>query len=190
MQITHSRLVRASRRHAHRRLEYHLQNSRSVNGPAYDLLLVAHVASALVGFGAIAAGGVAAASSQGCDDPANDTSVRRFFKRGRDWPARMIFLVPVLGLILLFGGPRSDQRAAWPWIGLCIWIVAVGVASGICWPAERAAQEALSELTGAPGEDGTSLVAEFRASCRRMELATGAISVCFVAAVAVMIIQP
>jgi hypothetical protein len=166
-----------------------------VSGPAYDLLLVAHVVVALVGFGAIAAAGIAASSSLRCDDPANDASVRRFFKKGRDWPARMILLVPVLGLALLLGGDRSAESAAWPWVGLCIWVVAAGVASGICWPAEHAAQTALGELAvAAGGEDADgaaeSLVAEFRASCRRMELATGAISVCFVAAVAVMIVQP
>jgi len=161
-----------------------------VSGPAYDLLLVAHVLVALVGFGAIAAGGLAASSARRSGDPANDASVRRFFKQGRDWPARVIFLVPVLGLALLFGGSRSQVGASWPWIGLCIWIVAAGIASGMCWPAEHAAQITLAELTGDPDGDTASLVADFRASCHRMELATGAISVCFVAALVVMIVQP
>jgi hypothetical protein len=161
-----------------------------VSGPAYDLLLVAHVAVALVGFGAIAVAGLAASTSRRCEDPANDLATRRFFKPGRDWPARAILLVPVLGLALLYGGDRSDVGSAWPWIGLGIWVAAVGIASGVCWPAERAAQQTLEALTGAPADARASLVAQFRASCRRMELATGAISVCFLAAVAVMIFQP
>jgi uncharacterized membrane protein len=161
-----------------------------VSRPVYDLLLVAHVFVGLVGFGAIAIAGLAAAAARRSGDPATDASVRRFFKPGPDWPARMVLLVPVLGLGLLYGGDRSKVGTPWPWIGLCIWILAVGIASGICWPAERAAQTKLGELTGAPAEGSASLVAQFRASCRQMELATGAISVCFVAAVAVMIIQP
>jgi hypothetical protein len=161
-----------------------------VSGPAYDLLLVAHVFVGLVGFGAIAIAGVAAATARQSGDPSNDASVRRFFKPGPDWPARLILLVPVLGLALLYGGDRSGAGTAWPWIGLCIWVVAVGIASAICWPAERAAQTTLGELSGAPAEDSAALVAQFRTSCRQMELATGAISVCFVAAVVVMIIQP
>lgn len=171
-------------------MELDLQNSRSVSGPAYDLLLVSHVVVALVGFGAIAVAGLAASSSRRSDNPASDAATLRFFKQGPDWPARTIFLVPMLGLALLFGGDRTDLHAAWPWIGLCIWVVAAGIASGVCWPAERSAQATLEELTAAPADELASLVAEFRASCRTMELATGAISVCFVAAVAVMIIQP
>jgi hypothetical protein len=188
--LTHQRLTAGGCPVAHPGLEIDLQNSCSVSGPAYDLLLVAHVLVALVGFGAIAVAGLAASSSRRCEDPANDASARRFFSPGRDWPARMILLVPVLGLGLLFGGDRSAASAAWPWIGLCIWLVAAGIASGICWPAEQAAQEALREVVVSNEQDRAPLVAEFRASCRRMEAATGAISVCFVAAVVVMIVQP
>jgi len=148
------------------------------------------VAVALLGFGAIAVAGLAASSSRRSAHPSADAATRRFFKHGRDWPGRTILLVPVLGIALLYGGDRSDVGAAWPWISLGIWVVATGIASGVCWPAERAAQETLERLIAAPANESASLVAEFRASCRRMELAAGAISVCFVAAVAMMIIQP
>jgi hypothetical protein len=169
--------------------------------PAYDVLLVAHVLSAVLGFGAIAIAGGEASSARRSADPASDEGVRRFFKPGRDWPARTILFVPVLGLGLLFGGDRPDVRAVWPWIGLGIWVVAVGVATAVCWPAERSAQLALSALvdSGAAAEatpaDGspeapTPLIEDFRSACRRMELAAGAISLCFFAAVVVMVAQP
>jgi peptidoglycan/LPS O-acetylase OafA/YrhL len=148
--------------------------------PAYDILLVAHIAAAVLGFGAIAVGGYTAASARRHPDPFGDEAVVRFFKPGRDWPARTIYLVPLLGLGLLFGGDGSAAGQPWPWIGLSIWVVAVGLATGMCWPAERRAQEALA--------DGA--LERFRGECRRMELATGAISVCFVAAVVVMVVQP
>jgi hypothetical protein len=162
----------------------------AVSTPAYDLLLVAHVLAALVGLGAIAAAGVAASSGRGSPDPVSDESVRRFFKPGPDWPARAIYLVPLLGLALLFGGDRGDAHAAWPWIGLGLWIVAAGLATGVTWPAERNAQNALAELRGAPPETSRALLWQFRESCRRIEVAAGAISVCFVAAIVVMIVQP
>jgi hypothetical protein len=168
----------------------HLQNSRPVSRPAYDLLLIAHVIAAVIGFGAIAAAGWAASAARRSADPGGDEAVRRFFKKGRDWPARAIFLVPLLGLGLLFGGDRSDVHTAWPWIGLSLWLIATGLASGRCWPAERAAQDALAELvdSGSAAAEGT--LEAFRRSCRTMELSVGAISVCFVAAVAIMILQP
>ncbi|MGA2209601.1 MAG: hypothetical protein ABSH30_08200 [Acidimicrobiales bacterium] len=158
--------------------------------PAYDLLLIAHVIAAFIGFGAIAAAGWAASSARRSADPVGDEAVRRFFKKGRDWPARAIFLVPLLGLGLLFGGDRSDVPAAWPWIGLSLWLIATGLASGRCWPAERAAQDALAELVESGSAAAAGTLEVFRRSCRTMEQSVGAISICFVAAVALMILQP
>lgn len=192
-----------------------------MSGPLYDVILVAHVVAAVVGFGALAASGVAASSGRRSPDPVGDESVRRFFRVGRDWPARAIFLVPVFGLILLLGGDRSSLHEVWPWIGLGLWTATAGVATARCWPAETAAQRAFAVLTatgdgaagnvteagGAP-ETGTgpgaatsgaaaagaaevaSPLSEFRAACRRMEAAAGVTSICFVAAVVVMIWQP
>jgi hypothetical protein len=164
-----------------------------VSAPAYDVLLVLHVVAALVGFGAIAVAGVRARAGRRSTDPADDPSLRRFFAPGRDWPARSIFLVPLLGLGLLFGGDRPEVSAPWPWIGLVIWTAAAGVATGVCWPAERRAQEALDHLgpDGGTGEETRpEWSAAFRTSCRRMERSVGWISLCFLAAVAVMVLQP
>jgi hypothetical protein len=192
-----------------------LQDSPAMSGPLYDLLLVGHVVVAVVGFGAVAVSGRMASSAYRTADPAGDPRVLRFFREGPDWPARAIFLVPVLGLALLFGGDRSDVHAAWPWIGLAIWVGVAGLATAWCWPAEQAAQAALARLVSlrdvASLRDGASLrdeaslgrplaerdgeavrgaLPEFLAACRSLERASGVISVCFVLAVAVMIIQP
>ena len=172
------------------RVEFHLQNSPFVSQPLYDLLLVAHVVVAVVGFGAIAAAGLAASSARGCRDPAGDEAVRRFFKTGPDWPARFILGVPLLALALLFGGDRAAVHFPWPWIGLSLWTLATGVATALCWPAEHNAQRALVALQAAAPEASDGLLGQFREECRRIELAAGAISVCFVAAVLVMIFQP
>jgi len=168
--------------------------------------MVAHVLASVLGFGAIAVAGGEASRARRSAEPATDEGTRRFFKPGRDWPARTIFLVPLLGLGLLFGGDRSDVGSVWPWIGLGIWVVAVGIATGVCWPAERSAQLALAALVdgdaglagpvgeGLPPAPGSpapgSPLEDFRAACRRMELAAGAISLCFLAAVVVMVAQP
>lgn len=177
-----------------------------VSSPGYDALLVAHVAAGLVGFGAVAIGGLEARKARQSPDPAGNEGCRRFFKPGIDWPARLIFLVPVLGLWLLFGGEAADEHAAWPWAGLVVWVLAVGVASGMGWPAERRAQAALAGLAadrgvggvesadpvgGYPvGSPGGGKLAEFREACRVMERASGLVNVCFVAAVILMIVQP
>lgn len=188
--FTSARLPLARDAAAHRRSEFRLQNSVLVSRPVYDIVLVAHVAAALIGFGAIAAGGLAASAARRASDPASDDGIRRFFKRAPDWPARAIFLVPVLGLILLLGGDRAAMGDPWPWIGLGLWVVAAGVATAQCWPAERRAQEALAALCEPVPCPSEVQLRQFRDACQRMELAVGAISVCFVAAILVMVLQP
>ncbi len=162
-----------------------------VSAPSYDVLLVAHAAVALLGFGAIAVAGLRARAGRQSGDPAADIALRRFFAPGRDLPARAIFLVPLLGMALLFGGDRADVSAAWPWIGLGLWVVAAGLASGMCWPAERRAQQALEHLDSADDDEERSLwSARFREACVRMERSVGSITMCFLAALAVMVLQP
>jgi len=157
--------------------------------PGYDLLLVAHVAAGVVGFGAIGASGVEARAGRRSPDPARDLALRRFFAPGVDWAARVVFLVPILGLPLLFGAAPQDESLAYPWVGLGLWVAATGVATASCWPAERRAQQVLARLAEAPGSEPTAL-AEFRQACTAMERAVGVISLLFLAAVAVMIAQP
>lgn len=159
--------------------------------PAYDIGVVAHVVAGVVGFGAIAVGGYEASRAQRLVNPVEDPRARRFFRGGIDWPGRLIFLVPLIGLALLFSGDRSDLHRAWPWIGLTFWLASAGLATALCWPAERRAQRLLA--SAAEAEDETAAlgaVASFRKACRDMETAAGMISICFLAAVAVMIIQP
>lgn len=167
-----------------------------MSGALYDLVLIAHVVAGVVGFGALAAGGFAASAARHSPDPLGEEAVRRFFKPGRDWPARLIFLVPVLGLLLLFGGDRPAAHDPWPWIGLGLWLVTAAVATARCWPAEAQAQRAFAALSSSAssGRGGAgveaSLLGDFRSACRRMEAAAGLTSICFLAAVVVMIWQP
>ncbi len=157
--------------------------------PLYDALLILHVLTAVVGFGSLAVGGLAAAAGRRSRDPAGDERVLRFFREGIDWPARAVLLVPVLGLALLFGGDRSNETMPWPWLGLAIWGTAVAIMCFVSWPAERAAQRELAALQA--GEDGDgSRAGGFSAACTRMESAAGLTSVCFAFAVAIMIWQP
>ncbi len=150
--------------------------------PLYDALLVCHLAAALIGFGAVAIGGWSAADGQKAASPRSDERLLRFFKPGRDWPSRLVLVVPVFGLALLLGGDRSAIAHPWPWAGLFVWLVAAGHLLGLGWPAEHRAQQALA---GGEGD-----LEEFRSACKKMERAAAVASVCFVAAVILMIWQP
>ncbi len=153
----------------------------AVSGPAYDIVEVLHVASAVVAFGSLAATGRYSSSLRQRADPLSDASARRYFKSGRNWAEWALFLVPLFGGTLVGMGGAAIADHAWPWIGLGIWLAAAGVATGGVFPAERRIQEHLALSTD---------VAAIRLSARTCERWSAVTSVCFVAALVVMVWQP
>ena len=159
-----------------------------MNGTAHGALVVLHVVSAVVGFGAVAVTGAYAAAARASPDPLGEVPLIRYFRPGTNWAARTLLVIPVFGMALVFSGHRSTVSEAWPWIGLGLWVVACGLASAVCWPAERAIQ---LWLAGRPDPNrGAVDLAGFRRACARAEWSAAAVSVCFVAAVVIMIAQP
>lgn len=153
--------------------------------PLYDVLLLCHLASALIGFGSVAVGGWAAARGRQSHSPTDDEWLLRFYREGTDWPSRLVLLVPIFGLAMLFGGDHQDIGAVWPWAGLGLWLVAVGHLFAIGWPAEQKAQRALALLVKEQGHPS-----HFVQACKAMERAAAVTSICFVVAVVLMIWQP
>ncbi len=160
-----------------------------MTGPGYDLLVGAHVLSAVAGFGAVGVSGVYAARARSVADPRQDVTLRRYFRPGTNWAARSLLLTPVLGGIVLWTGDHPAVSQPWPWIGLGCWIVAAGLATGWCWPAERRVQSWIADAVPLD-EDPRLGLARFSQSCRAVQWSASAISLCFGAAVVVMIWQP
>jgi hypothetical protein len=123
----------------------------------YTLLLLAHVACAVVGFGSVAISGVFAASVPAGPCGPRAEAVRRYFTPGVNWAGRALYGVPVFGFALLaasrgafHGGDRFVVA------GLVLWTAAAVVAEAALWPAERRIQQVVSgqwerALADAPG---------------------------------------
>lgn len=110
----------------------------------YDIVLLAHILSALVGFGAVVvAGGFAHALSRSGPD---SEPVRRYYRPGVNWAGRVLFLVPVLGVILVaLSHGEWSYSDGWIMAGLGLWAVAGVGAEMALWPAERRLQEAVRD---------------------------------------------
>jgi len=159
-----------------------------LTGPGYDLLVVLHVLSAVIGFGAVGVSGSYAARARSASKPREQERLVRYFSPGTNWAERCLLLTPVLGALVLGAGDRSAASQLWPWIGLGCWVIAAGIASASSWPAERRVQAWLAGPGGDQGaEDGLT---KFRGACRVVELGAFLVSVCFLGAVVVMIWQP
>ncbi|MGH9127910.1 MAG: DUF2269 family protein [Acidimicrobiales bacterium] len=150
------------------------------DGALFQVVLAAHILCAVVGFGSVmATGGYASlARPRPGRDEAPD-AVRRYFRPGPNWASRVIFLVPVLGLVL--AGIGGDFARAWLWVGSGLWALAAGVAVAVVWPAERRVAAAVA---------GGGAAGSLAGPARTASWAAGVVDLAVVAAFVVMIARP
>jgi uncharacterized membrane protein len=173
------------------------------------------VLSAVVGFGAIFLTGAYA----GLARRRGDETVRRYFRPGRNWAARALYAVPVLGVALVTTSHGADRFGqVWVWVSLVLWFAATALAHAVVWPGEGRIQRLLGEAGagGPPGDDASGPVApeagpggrlrdqasgaaepeavghrvELDGACRRVVRAAALIDAVFVATVVLMVARP
>lgn len=146
----------------------------------YDVVLLAHVLSALIGLGAVVvAGGCGWALLR--SGPGSE-ALRRYYRPGINWAGRIIDLVPVFGVALI-----GLSRGAWSfsdgWIssGLVLWAVAAAIGELALWPAERRLQRAV-------GDPDPSV--DVRTDCITVMIAASVIGIVVIVATVVMVAKP
>jgi hypothetical protein len=156
----------------------------STSNPGFDLLLIAHVTCAIVGFGALVTSGVQAARLQRSEGGRVPPALRRYFAPGVNWAGRVLYGVPVFGFLLL-ADSGGRLRAADPWVvaGLALWGTAAVVAEGVLWPAERRIQ---AVLAGPSEGSGRALAGD----CRLVAGLGGTLGLVFVVATVLMVARP
>jgi hypothetical protein len=147
---------------------------------SYDIVLLAHVLAAAIGFGAVAVAGVYALALRR-SGPTTE-SVRRYYRPGVNWAGRVLFLVPVFGvaLVAMSHGDWSYSDV-WIAVGLMLWAISALVAEMALWPTERKLQEAVSN------PDGT---AEVSKACLQVAGMALALIVVLVVATVLMVAKP
>ncbi|HWD50915.1 MAG TPA: DUF2269 family protein [Acidimicrobiales bacterium] len=157
----------------------------SVNrGAGYQVVVLAHVLAAVVGFGAVGVAG-AYALVLGRRGPSSE-SVVRYYRPGVNWAGRVLFVVPILGFVLI-GMSRTPPGGyavsdGWVLIGLLLWAAAALAAEMVLWPTERGLQQLV-----AAGEWEDSA---HRSLTRRVAWTSGALMAIFLAAMVVMVAKP
>jgi hypothetical protein len=153
----------------------------SNRGAAYDVVLLGHVLTAVVGFGAVAVAGVYALLLRRPGAPS--VSVLRYYQPGVNWAGRITFLVPVLGVALVaMSHGQWSYNDLWVLGGLALWAVAALAGEMVVWPAERRLQRLVSE--GSPDNAGQ------RSLMRQVVASSAAMMVVFVVAVVIMVAKP
>ena len=155
-------------------------------GAGYSILLLLHVAAAVVGFGTVAVTGLQAGRlRRGADQP-GAAGLRRYFRPGTNWAARALYAVPLLGFGLLAdSGGAWDAADGWVVAGLGLWLVAAVLAEVVLWPAERRIQRRVAD-----GWDDPSEATALARDCRRAAVTSALLLAVFLAALVVMTAKP
>ena len=173
----------------------------NTNAPGYDLLLLAHVLSAVVAtVSVVLAGGAALAlrriMTAGATGSVSEW-VGRYYRPGVNWLGRVLFLVPVLGVVLVsMSAGQWDFGDIWVSAGLVLWVLVAVVAEAVLWPVERRLQAvvmARADLvvgadtdTGADADDGVDSVR----LCLRAGVTGLGLGLVLVAVSALMVAKP
>lgn len=142
----------------------------------FDVLVVAHVLSAVAGFGALAVGGMYAAL-------ARPDAVARFYAKGPNRASRLIFAVPAFGVAAAWAGGGHDFSQPWLWAGSALWLAACGAATGLVWPAESRLGSFFSATEPVPAQAP-------RGHLRRAAWGAALADLCFLAALVLMVARP
>ncbi len=117
--------------------------SASTTSPGYDLVLLAHVLSAVVGLVALSVAAGSALALRGAlrrGGPVPE-ALARYYRPGVNWAGRVLFLVPVFGIVLLvMSGGQWGFADTWVSAGMAVWAVVAMTAEAALWPEERRLQ--------------------------------------------------
>ncbi len=152
----------------------------------FDLLLLGHVAAALVGFGAVATSGVQAVRLLSAATGALPGDLRRYFAPGVNWVGRVVYLVPALGFALL---ATSHFRFGDPFVaaGLGLWATSALVGETVLWPAERRLQVVVAALAEDASPGSAPALAR---DCRLVGGSAALLVAAFLAATILMVAKP
>jgi hypothetical protein len=116
-------------------------------GPAFDIVLLLHVGCVVAGLATVVTSAATAARLRrllrvGRSLP---EAVVRYFRPGVNWGGRLLYGIPIFGFALLAMSHGAYALSdGWVASGLAVFVVVVGLAEGVLWPAERRIQASVS----------------------------------------------
>ena len=163
------------------------------NSVAYDLVLLAHVLAAVAALVAVVAAGGFALALRGAlrsGRPLTEPVVR-YFRPGVNWVGRVLFAVPVLGIVLMaMSGGEWSWSDTWISMGTGAWALVAVIAEAVLWPGERHLQTVVAGRTGGGPDGDPGRTAGEAAACLRTGLVGVGLGAALVAVAVLMVAKP
>jgi len=163
------------------------------NSVSYDLVLLAHVLAAVVGLVAVVAAGGFALALRGALQTGRPLTepVVRYYRPGVNWVGRVLFAVPVLGIVLIaMSGGQWSWSDTWVSMGMGVWAVVAVVAEAVLWPGERHLQTVVAGWSGGTPDEDPGRTGQEAAACLRTGLVGLGLGVAMVAVAVLMVAKP
>ena len=162
----------------------------------YDVVLVLHIATVVVGFGTVFLNGVYGAATKEAKGVGALAIFRANYKVS-SIAQNVIYTVPLGGILLVLlsdGAIGFDEL--WVWLSMALYVVGIGVSHGVMKPAVKRTMALLAELAGTdgppPGAAGgpPPQAAELEANGKRMAMAGTFLNLLLVVILVLMVFKP
>lgn len=150
----------------------------------YDLVLLLHIVTVIVGFGGVIFNNVydlrSAATESGSDLAVTGATLHVF-----GWAEKVLYLVPVFGILLVVMNDGFSFSDAWISASFVVYVVAIGLLHGLILPSHRSLVALLQSAS--EGDIDAGAITQTRT---RLRIGNSALNLVLVVAVYLMIWGP
>jgi uncharacterized membrane protein len=163
-----------------------------VNSTGYEIVLVLHLLSVIIGLGAVFLNALYGAQAKARRGPEGLAIVQANFKV-TEIAQYFIYAIPIFGIALVFmSDDVIDFSDTWIWLSLVLYIVALGLSHGVLMPAVRRMQVLMGEMiaAGPPAAGPPPQAAEMEQLGKRVAPVGATLNLLVVVIVALMVFKP
>ena len=158
----------------------------------YDLVLVLHIASVVVGFGTVFLNGVYGAAIKNAKGPGALAIFDANYKVSKV-AQNVIYTVPIGGILLvLLSDGAIGFGETWVWLSMLLYVVGIGVSHGVLQPAVQRMHTLLEEVeaAGPPAGGPPPQAAEMGVVGKRLAMAGTFLNLLLVVILVLMVFKP
>lgn len=157
----------------------------------YDVLLVLHILTVVVGFGTVVLNGLYGASIRAAKGP-GALAIAQANYRVSHAAQYAIYAVPLFGILLVLRDDAHEWGDLWVWLSMVLYVVGIGVSHGLLQPAVKRMLVLLEEMaaSGPPSGGPPPQAAEMGALGKRLGMASTFLNLLLVVLIALMVFKP